>query len=104
MQELPPLAPQHLTPLAFTVEEASQVSRVGATNSISQSRPVPYARASSAKKPDFKGRPARLVGKPSVRFISQYWRSGKAPRKNSRHGRARRALAEAPPNRSRVKS
>jgi excisionase family DNA binding protein len=29
MQELPPLAPQHLTPLAFTVEEASQVSRIG---------------------------------------------------------------------------
>ncbi|MCK1507552.1 helix-turn-helix domain-containing protein [Bradyrhizobium sp. 18] len=29
MQELPPLAPQHLTPLAFTVEEAGQVSRIG---------------------------------------------------------------------------
>lgn len=29
MQELPPLAPQHLVPLALTVEEAGQVSRIG---------------------------------------------------------------------------
>jgi excisionase family DNA binding protein len=32
MQELPPLAPQHLTPMAFTIEEASQVSRIGRNN------------------------------------------------------------------------
>jgi excisionase family DNA binding protein len=29
MQELPPLAPQHLTPMAFTVDEAVVVSRIG---------------------------------------------------------------------------
>jgi excisionase family DNA binding protein len=29
MRELPALAPQHLTPLALTVDEASQVSRIG---------------------------------------------------------------------------
>lgn len=29
MQEPPPLAPQHLAPMAFTIEEAIQVSRVG---------------------------------------------------------------------------
>jgi excisionase family DNA binding protein len=29
MQELPPLAPQYLTPMAFTIEEAGVVSRVG---------------------------------------------------------------------------
>lgn len=29
MQELPPLAPQHLVPLALTIEEAGLVSRVG---------------------------------------------------------------------------
>jgi excisionase family DNA binding protein len=32
MQELPPLAPQHLAPLAYTVDEASQVSRIGRNN------------------------------------------------------------------------
>ena len=33
MQELPPLAPQHLVPLAFTADEATLVSRIG-RNSI----------------------------------------------------------------------
>jgi excisionase family DNA binding protein len=29
VQELPPLAPQHLAPMAFTIEEAGLVSRIG---------------------------------------------------------------------------
>ena len=29
MQELPPLAPQHLTPLAYTIPEACKIAKVG---------------------------------------------------------------------------